>query len=468
MAFRREDLTYCTNVHPGQTADEILQNLERYVSEVKRRRGLTEMAVGIWIGARALQDLEDQGLRQRFKECLQSERLWPTSINGFPYGSFHRDRIKEEVYEPAWDSPERLAYTLGLADLATELLGNAPSGFRQCSVSTVPLGFRYHWNPSRHSKAIRNLIEAERHYARMSANSGIGLSLGLEMEPGCALEKTADVLSLWQDLRAGGLHRIDTGDSGDGSLLHLGLCYDVCHQAVMFEDISESLLLLREAKIPIFKYQISSALRVLWPAPTKADDPEESPHRLADLEARLAPFCEKRYLHQTSVREAIQAANSPEDAESGSAIRFFLDLDQALADGARRGEEWRVHFHVPVHLDRLDSSGETDAPHKDEAGLYTTRRGIEEALSFLADATPCPASAKSKPVLEVETYTWEVLPESVRSRYGDLPQAIVQEVAWLEQSLQERQMLQDSDQTGPEKNSSLSTAADGTGTKSAD
>lgn len=434
-SYRREDITYCTNVHPGQSAEEILHNLKQYVSRVKRRRGLSEMAAGIWIGARALEDLQDERMRRRFRECLEVEGLWPTSINGFPYGSFHRDRVKEEVYEPAWDSSDRVRYTRGLAVLAAELLVNAPPRFRKCSISTVPLGFRSSWNASRQAMAVKNLIEAERHFARIASDSGIRITLGLEMEPGCALEKTSDVLLLWQDLRAAGQHEAEGIDDsharGGGVSSHLGLCYDVCHQAVMFEDISESLSLLGEAHIPIFKYQISSALRVLWPSLNESERPDRQPDSMVTLEERLIPFCEERYLHQTCARGSIEPAPSQEGISEPS-LRFYVDLDKALADRARRGEEWRIHFHVPVHLNQLDDSG-----------LYTTRDTIEELLNSLATDGRFSPNGEDAPVLEVETYTWEVLPDSVRNRYVDLVQAIVQELVWLEKELQQRDALQE-------------------------
>jgi hypothetical protein len=77
--------------------------------------------------------------------------------------------------------------------------------------------------------------------------------------------------------------------------------------------------------------------------------------------------------------------------------------------GAQDGEEWRVHFHVPVFLERLPA-------------FDTTQSFLSEILA-LHKANPISSH------LEVETYTWDVLPEDLRA--GSVVDAVVRELNWV-------------------------------------
>ncbi|MBR33561.1 MAG: hypothetical protein CMN77_19835 [Spirochaetaceae bacterium] len=469
-SFRKEELTYCSNVHPGESARDIMNNLCHYVAVLRRNRELSNMATGIWISNQAARELANADLRSEFKDLLKKENLWPTSINGFPFGGFHEENVKEKVYSPDWSDIRRLDYTRQLGDLAVDLLREAPSHFRRCAISTVPLGFKSLWNPGKDGAAIENLLAAEAHFKTLSRESGIHISLCLEMEPGCVLESTSEVLYFWDRLYPPKLNgpdsKIGTSSGQDakasqvqGHVSHLGLCYDICHQAVMFENIQESLGMLFRAGIPIFKFQISSAIEVRW---LTDDGIRES--KKSDIIRRLEPFCDKRYLHQTtiskvdltyyldldraleSMRKDMEPSNSlnpeatgPEKLERQNAE--FRPANEAkpgeweVNPGQTPGENpeiWRIHYHVPIHLESLEDGRQPGA------GLYTTAAQIEEALDFLASIPP---SEDHRPVLEVETYTWTVLPESVRQRYSNVVQSIQMELDYLEKALMDRKLL---------------------------
>lgn len=473
MSFLRSELTYCTNVHPGQTVSEIIQNIENYVSRVRKSRALEEMAAGLWISARAAAELKDPEKQSLFIQALRGNGLWPTSINGFPYGSFHEDRVKESVYNPDWSTAERLDYTLDLARLAAALLKQAPEPFQKCAISTVPLGFAANWSEAKHAIALKHLLKARAVFEQISKESGLMITLCLEMEPGCVLETTDQVLALWQELTAlnnqqqsqamvdartsssligedASIESIPQEQDGSPGLHHLGLCYDICHQAVMFEDVKESLEALHRNSIPIYKYQISSAIEARWP---EARDPGYVV-RHEQLLNRLQSFCDNRYLHQTSIQQDQQGP-----------VEYHLDLDKAmkrLRSSARlfwkdqhfaAGMRCRVHYHVPIHLKSLNDGENPEMPKDsetpgpdilrgsqqsantvDSSGLFTTRDAIESALDFLK-ARP------STPVLEVETYTWTVLPESIRSKYSDVVGSIGKELDFLEEALESRGLL---------------------------
>lgn len=387
-------LTYCTNIHPGESWPEVRSNLERFVPEVKRRVAPEhEFGVGLRLSAAASAALREAAALEELKDFLRRERLYIFTINAFPYGVFHGQRVKEEVYLPDWRDPERLRYTSEVADLLTELLPDDPS--IEGSISTVPGAFKAAiCSPHDVERMAAQLIDQAAHLFRLCERTGRTLSLALEPEPCCFIETVAEAVDFFEGrlfsetglermMKATGLAR---ARAEDALRRHLGVCLDLCHGAVEFEDPAASVQALRSAGIRIGKLQISAGLRV---APVDAD-----------TEALLRPFDEGVYLHQVVERSAGQ-------------FRRYADLAQAFAAVAsnptQSDREWRVHFHVPIFLDELGAFG-------------TTQAFIRETLA-LHRAEPVSAH------LEVETYTWDVLPESLRQT--DAATAVARELEWV-------------------------------------
>jgi hypothetical protein len=134
-------LGYCTNIHPGESWDEIRANLGRYVPEVKRRVSPdAPFGLGLRLSCLAARQLAGPESLAEFADFLRRESLYVFTINGFPYGPFHGTRVKEDVYLPDWRDEERLEYTNLLADLLAQWVpaGTASGG----SISTVPGAFR--------------------------------------------------------------------------------------------------------------------------------------------------------------------------------------------------------------------------------------------------------------------------------------------------------------------------------------
>ena len=224
------------------------------------------------------------------------------------------------------------------------------------------------------------------------------IRLGLEPEPGCALETTAQAIAFWEHFlrpaaREAGLSEADLS-------AHVGLCYDTCHQAVQFEDACAVLDDLAAAGIPIAKMQLSSALEF-----------KPDPGRRG--EALRRAFCEERFLHQTRIL-------TPDGLIS------FDDLPDALAVGAAEtgsidgidlwAHPWRVHFHVPI-----DSPGLLDP-----ARIGTTRDEMIKAYRHARAKGLCRH-------FEVETYTWSVMPEAHRPATDEaLAECIARELRFVE------------------------------------
>lgn len=381
---------YCTNVHAGATLDEALANLDRHAPRVKALASPgAPLGVGLWLSARAAGELDARGGAPALAEWLDARGLLPYTVNAFPFGDFHRGVVKHRVYEPDWATDDRLRYSLRMAELLAGLLAPGEEG----SVSTLPVGWgTLAAQPERVRGAAERLLRAAEALEALEERTGRLVHLDLEPEPGCFLQRADDVARFF----GGHLLR---GAGGERARRYLRVCHDVCHAAVMFEGQAEALDAYRAAGVAVGKVQLSSALRVPFGA-LAPDERVRAAHR-------LRAFGEARYLHQTTVRA------------EGAPDAFYEDLPAALeargagaagSGGARalRGE-WRVHFHVPLFVDRFGP-------------LETTRDEVTECLAALREEDGVRH-------FEVETYAWDVLPGPLRG--SGLAPGIARELAWL-------------------------------------
>lgn len=380
-------LTYCLNIHPTQSWAEARAALTGPVAKVKAALAPGQpFAVGLRFSNETVEELADPAKRAELKAIITENDYVPLTMNGFPYGPFHGARVKEDVYLPDWRSEERLAYTTALADLMAEI--NAPGAF--ISLSTVPGAFRPLGKGAEAAMA-ETYLRAVAHLVRLEAETGRRVALAIEPEPYCFLETIEETLAYFRDhllsdaaaARLAGLTGLTEADAAAALPRHIGLCYDVCHAAVEFEDPAQSLAMLRAGGVPVHKLQLSSALRI-----ASGD---------AAARAALGAFNENTYLHQLI-------------AKGPDGLSRFSDLPEALGPGgAKDGEEWRVHFHVPVFLETLPA-------------FDTTQAFLAEILA-LHRADPVSAH------LEVETYTWDVLPSGLAA--GSVDQAVTRELGWV-------------------------------------
>jgi sugar phosphate isomerase/epimerase len=391
----RGHLTYCTNIHAGESWPEVRAALTKHLPEVTRQVAADRpFGLGLRLSAIAAEALREPSALDELKALLAGSNCYLFTINGFPYGPFHGRRVKEAVYQPDWRHEERVAYSNVLADLLVQMLPHDNS--LEGSISTVPGTFK---PLAEESGAIeqmaRNLIRHAAHLVQIERNTGRTIALALEPEPYCFLETIAETVRFFeQHLFAGAAvaqlveHTSASRSEAEAALRrHLGVCYDVCHAAVEFEDPAGSLEALGAAGIAIPKLQLSAALRIPEVGPATA--------------SQLRPFDEPVYLHQVVERR-------------GHRLTRHLDLPDALATIAdSAGAEWRVHFHVPIFLAELQDFSTTQAFLREILALHRRK----------------PISAH----LEVETYTWDVLPE--RYRRVDVAGAIARELAWVIEQL---------------------------------
>lgn len=361
MSISSLPLSYCTNVHPGVTVAEVIAGIRRYTAEVQQTLG-APIAAGLWLAQPVVAELQrDAGRLQELGDALCHANLTTYTFNAFPYGNFHSERVKEQVYLPDWTQPARLDYTISCARVLAQLLPEGVEG----SLSTVPLGFKsLCQRPDFRQQSISQLIRFAQAMDELHDDTGQVLRLAIEPEPLCVLETTPETIEFFQQLR-------DAADAtGDRQAVdrHIGVCYDVCHQSVEFEDVAASIRELGDHDIRINKVHITCAIELQQPTPQSL--------------AELSQFVEPRYLHQTFAR-----------SRSGQVLSY-LDLDKAICvqppAGFHDAEIWRVHFHVPVDTESLGLLG-------------TTRADLRKALLQVQ-------ALNYAPHLEVETYTWGVLP----------------------------------------------------------
>ena len=366
-------LAYCTNIHRGETWRKIFHSLKNHTLAVREKVSPHEpFAIGLRLSNQAALELSEPQTLRQFQRWLDKNDCYIFTINGFPFGWFHGTRVKEQVYAPDWTSPERLAYTNRLFDLLAALL---PAGI-EGSVSTVPGSFKEFIQSDSQKKVIRkNLWRCVEHISRTSHAARRTLHLGLEPEPLGLLENSAETITFFEQMR--GEHKKDPRLDE-----FLGVNYDTCHFAIEFEEPKKAIAALQGAGIKLSKIHLSSALK------TRPTDPAR---------AALAHFADDVYLHQVVARD------------TNGRLAFFRDLPDALQPQPpnltpQRATEWRIHFHVPLHAP-------TAAPFRN------TNDHLLGVLDLLAE------NPKLCSHLEMETYTWEVLPPQLKS------QSVVEQLA---------------------------------------
>ena len=262
----RPHLTYCTNIHAGESWPEVEAALARYLPEVKRQVSPdAPMGVGLRLSALAAAGLFQSSVRSRFKQFLSDGDFYVFTINAFPYGSFHGTRVKEMVYAPDWRTPERLTFTNLVADILSDI---APGGMT-ASISTVPGAFKAGVTTKADVDRIaEGFARAAFHLYGISRETGRLITLAIEPEPACFLETTAEALSFLQDHIFSGTGRalfsrlaeVPAAEAEASLRRHIGLCFDVCHSAVAFEETAPTLAAVRAAGIAVAKLQLSAAL----------------------------------------------------------------------------------------------------------------------------------------------------------------------------------------------------------------
>ncbi len=402
MKLDRYHLTYCTNIHPGERWTEVYENLRTYLPPVRETLSPDQpFGIGLRLSHLATEELLSGDHLRDFQDWLHEHNYYVFTMNAFPYGGFHHQAVKDVVHQPDWTTPERLHYTLRSFEVLGQLLPHDAEG----SISTSPLSYKYWFADEAATDVARQ--RATHHLARVAAQlyrvrqqTGQWLHLDLEPEPDGLLEDAQGVIDYfnrWLLPEGARYLQQQLGISPDEAAQclrdHILICYDVCHFAVMYEQPHEVFARWKAAGIQIGKIQISAAL--------KAQLPPVTSERRA-VQAAFSSLVESTYLHQVVAR-----------THDGQQL-YYPDLPPALEHiGDTSVQEWRTHFHVPIFV-------------AEYGALAATQSDIQMVLDIL----------RNNPVtnhLEVETYTWEVLPPAMRV---GLAESITRELQWVTEHYQ--------------------------------
>jgi len=369
MKLASSHLSYCTNIHPAETWETTKEVLETHVLAVRDQlveSGALEkdgaFAIGLRLSAVAARELLEGGRLEDFKQWLEATNTYVFTINGFPYGSFHGTRVKEQVFMPDWTDRARLDYT---KDLFRILAAVAPPE-TGASVSTLPGSLKKF--AADESLIRQNLVELASWLDVLAAESGHDFHLGLEPEPLGYFENTPETLAFFQRLH-------EHAPEPEAITRRIGLNYDACHFALQYDEAEIALAAFVNAGIRISKIHLSSALSL---------DPRD-PVALA----AIRDFQEPTYFHQVLLRDT-----------DGEITRFYdlPEFFEALENGTTEPgqfEEMRVHFHIPL-------DAEPSSP------LHSTSSQTRKVIDWWRGH---PDSCRH---YEIETYTWGVLPAGMQ------------------------------------------------------
>jgi sugar phosphate isomerase/epimerase len=345
MRIANTHIGYCLNIYPGETAADVAGHIARECPRVKAAVcPQDDMGIGLWLAAKAVRELKQTP--GKLKKQLGDQGLYAFTVNAFPFGDFHCRPVKEKVYQPDWSAPERRDYTIDVAHILAHLLPEGVSG----SISTVPVAYGKKCPP----QAPVNLVAVAAQLEKLESRTGRLIRLALEPEPDCYLERIDECIAFFEQLRKLDRSLVDR---------YMGICLDVCHCALQFEDPVVSLRQLDTAGIHVSKIQVSAALEI--------DDPT-----LRDID-HLRAFDDGIYFHQTRIRD------------HENEIKQYADLPEALDE--RPTGKWRIHFHVPLEFKPGNNNLRSTTP-------LLSDHFFQQAL-------------KSTSHLETEIYTYAVLPQ---------------------------------------------------------
>ncbi len=390
MPFSNIQWGYCTNVHPGTDLSTICARLEEFAVPIARKSPPDrKLGVGLWLPATAAQELHSPAKAVEFGKWLSERRLRPFTINGFPYENFHLPVVKHRVYRPTWAEKTRFEYTVLLAEILASLLSSDATGQQESgvgSISTLPIGWPGEDDAAVLDQAGKQLRQLAVELQSIEAKSGRRIVVAIEPEPGCLLDRCSDIVDFFNTQLPEANHR-----------RYLGVCHDVCHSAVMFEEQADTLERYAKAGLLVGKVQVSSAIDV----PFLHMAAEE---RVAAVD-QLRSFAEDRYLHQTGC------------LDSRGHFRLDEDLPNWLDSTASQDDKHlRIHFHVPIFLKR-----------------FGALRSTQDDIRACIDAMRSPRAPDFTEHWEVETYAWSVMPNEMRT--DGLGADIARELAWFEEAI---------------------------------
>ncbi len=396
LVKNKHHVSYCTNIHAGGDWQETIESLKEYVPKIKSEvAGEDLFGLGLRLSNIASEELNRGDNLTEFKKWLDQNGIYVFTMNGFPYGNFHNEVVKDQVHAPDWTTEERVVYTKRLFNQLAYLIPDGMEG----GISTSPISYKY-WHGSMAAindafkRGAANLSEIILHLYALENKTGKYLHLDIEPEPDGLIENSEEVIFFFtyflKPIAIEILQKelnIDKAKAEQLVLRYITVCYDVCHFSLAYEEPVDTLGLFKKERIKVGKIQVSSALKIIFNDENKSE-----------VWDSLALFNEPTYLHQ--VTEKI-----------GDTVKTYNDLPAVLEERGNY-KELRAHFHVPIFVEKFNQ-------------LFSTQDQILKVIAYIKE------NEVSKH-LEIETYTWDVLPATLKT---DLLQGIVREIQWLKNRL---------------------------------
>lgn len=392
-------LAYCTKIHPCHGWEELFDSIRAYVPALKARLAPGKpFGLGLRLSATESLEILAHDHLDRFREFLARNEVYVFTVNGFPYGPFRGPSVKAAVFSPDWRDEARVAYTERLIEILASFLPPGMEG----SISTLPLSYKA-WIPPADTKAMQRMTANLAHIVRVlievRESRGKVIHVDLEPEPDGLLENSTEVVDFFQQWLLPHGAQLLAGWTGMSLmearallLEHIQICLDTCHLSVAYEDLAAVLDLFQINGIRVGKVQITSGLKVLLP---------EIQEQRRTLARQLEPFSHSPYLHQVIAQR------------DGGAYCHYRDLAEVLPQFSTVSDrQWRIHFHMPLYIEGYE-------------GLFTTQEETREMLRVLQEHCFCRH-------LELETYTWEVLPPALKM---DVLDSLEREYRWTLQVL---------------------------------
>ncbi|WP_100611659.1 metabolite traffic protein EboE [Confluentibacter lentus] len=390
-------ITYCSNIHPGEDWETTFSNIKKFIPKIQKEvSGSASFGIGLRLSNNASEELAKDSNLSSFKEWLTNNNCYVFTMNGFPYGNFHNTIVKDQVHTPDWTTNERLVYTKRLFTQLASLLPKGVSG----GISTSPISYK-HWFSSKNDvsnalkKGAEQLTEIVEQLYTIEKSSGNYLHLDIEPEPDGLIENTKEFIDFYSNFllpigvaTLGSKLNVDDFEIEKIIKRHITLCYDICHFSLAYENPEDTFQVLEKEGISVGKIQVSAALKILF-----------EKGKEGAIWNSLERFNEPTYLHQVTEKVGVK-------------ILVYNDLPIILRKKGQH-KELRAHFHVPIFLEKFDH-------------LYSTQDQILDTLQYLKNH-------QVSDHLEVETYTWDVLPDTLKV---DMTHSIARELNWLKDKLE--------------------------------
>lgn len=389
-------VTYCSNIHPGEDWESTFRNLKEFIPNVKEEvSNDAPFGIGLRLSNAASIQLDQGSNLEDFKIWLAQNNCYVFTMNGFPFGEFHNTEVKDKVHAPDWTTKVRVDYTKRLFKQLAFLLPSGMTG----GISTSPISYK-HWYTTKEQcnlalkTGAKHITEVLLYLQELEKTTGKYLHLDIEPEPDALLENTEEFVDFYKNYllpiasdEIGSRIGLNEKEAERLVKRHVTLCYDICHYSLAFEEPTFTFQHMKKEGIAIGKIQVSAALKIVFEK-GKEDQIWNS----------LARFNEPTYLHQVTEKK-------------DGKVRVYNDLPMVLKN-RKAHNELRAHFHVPIFLEKFDD-------------LYSTQDQILNTLAYLDEHFITEH-------LEVETYTWDVLPDTLKV---DLGQSIIRELKWLKERM---------------------------------